>query len=45
MNAFAAFIVLYQTSPQEFLDMSPEQRIENVGHLIGQDRIVRTRPS
>ncbi|KII93076.1 hypothetical protein PLICRDRAFT_694319 [Plicaturopsis crispa FD-325 SS-3] len=40
MNAFAAFIVLYQTSPQEFLDMSPEQRIENVGHLIGQDRIV-----
>lgn len=40
MNTFAAFVVLYQNTIEDFLDSSPEARAENYGRLIGVDRIV-----
>jgi hypothetical protein len=40
MNRFVAFVILCQISLQDFVDLSPDARIEGFGHLIGVDRIV-----
>lgn len=35
MNRFSASIILYQVTPQTFLDMSDEERIDKFSHFIG----------
>ncbi|KAG2358874.1 hypothetical protein BDR07DRAFT_1611638 [Suillus spraguei] len=39
MNPFAAFVMLYQGSLQEILDMSPESRVAEFSYLVGSQRI------
>lgn len=39
MNPFAAFVMLYQGSLQEILDMSPESRVAQFSYLVGSQRI------
>ncbi|OAX38957.1 hypothetical protein K503DRAFT_856354 [Rhizopogon vinicolor AM-OR11-026] len=39
MNSFAAFVMLYQRSLQEILDMSSERRMEEFSDLMGKSRI------
>ncbi|KAG1747671.1 hypothetical protein EDB19DRAFT_2037030 [Suillus lakei] len=39
MNPFAAFVMLYQRSLQEILDMSPESRAAEFSYLVGTQRI------
>ena len=41
MNAFAAFVMLYDRSLETILDLSPEARLEDFGQLLGQERVVR----
>ncbi|KAG2153615.1 uncharacterized protein EDB93DRAFT_227664 [Suillus bovinus] len=39
MNHFAAFVMLYQGSLQEILNMSPESRVAEFSYLVGSQRI------
>lgn len=39
MNPFAAFVMLYQGSLQEILDMSAESRVVEFSYLVGSQRI------
>lgn len=39
MNPFAAFVMLYQRSLQDILDMSPESRAAEFSYLVGSQRI------
>ncbi|KAI9570183.1 hypothetical protein HD554DRAFT_388738 [Boletus coccyginus] len=39
MNAFAAFVMLYDRSLETILDLSPEARLEEFGQLLGQERV------
>ncbi|KAG1813861.1 uncharacterized protein BJ212DRAFT_1364133 [Suillus subaureus] len=39
MNPFAAFVMLYQGSLHEILDMSPESRAAEFSYLVGSQRI------
>ncbi|KAG1730675.1 uncharacterized protein EDB91DRAFT_1252534 [Suillus paluster] len=39
MNPFAAFVMLYQSSLQEILDMSPDKRVAEFSSLVGSQRI------
>ncbi|TFY68590.1 hypothetical protein EVJ58_g926 [Rhodofomes roseus] len=41
MNAFAASIILSQMSLDDFLDTSPEDRVQYFGPYVGHDRLVR----
>ena len=41
MNAFAAFVMLYDRSLETILDLSPETRLAEFGPLLGQGRMVR----
>jgi len=41
MNPFAAFVMLYQKSLQDILDMSPDGRGAEFSYLVGSQRIVR----
>ncbi|KAH0837950.1 hypothetical protein J3R83DRAFT_6185 [Lanmaoa asiatica] len=41
MNAFAAFVMLYDRSLEAILDLSPEARLADFGQLLGQERMVR----
>jgi hypothetical protein len=41
MNRFSASIILYQATPQNFLDMSDEERIEKFSYFIGVHALVR----
>jgi hypothetical protein len=41
MNHFAAFLILYQISFQDFLDCAPETRIEQFGGHVGVQRMVK----
>ncbi|KAG9313983.1 hypothetical protein JVU11DRAFT_4759 [Chiua virens] len=40
MNVFAAFIMLYDSSLEAILEMSPEARLANFGPLLGQERMM-----
>jgi hypothetical protein len=40
MNYFSASIVLSQVTAQQYVDMTPEQRIELFGEFIGVEAIV-----
>lgn len=40
MNRFSASIILYQVTPQNFLDMSDEERIEKFSYFIGVHALV-----
>ncbi|KIM77149.1 hypothetical protein PILCRDRAFT_825707 [Piloderma croceum F 1598] len=39
MNAFAASIILYQETLQDFLDLAAEARVLEFGHLVGTERV------
>ncbi|KAF8433539.1 hypothetical protein L210DRAFT_962649 [Boletus edulis BED1] len=39
MNAFAAFIMLYDKSLETILELSPEARLADFGHLLGEERM------
>lgn len=41
MNAFAAFVMLYERSLETILDLSPEVRLADFGQLLGEERMVR----
>lgn len=41
MNAFAAFVMLYDRSLETILDLRPEVRLAEFGPLLGQERMVR----
>ncbi|KZT72907.1 hypothetical protein DAEQUDRAFT_552793 [Daedalea quercina L-15889] len=41
MNAFAASIILSQMSLDDFLDTSPEDRVQYFGPYVGHERLVR----
>lgn len=41
MNAFAAFVMLYDRSLETILDLAPEVRLADFGQLLGQERMVR----
>ena len=41
MNAFAAFVMLYDRPLEAILDLSPEARLGKFGQLLGQERMVR----
>ena len=41
MNAFAAFVMLYDRSLETILDLSPEVRLAAFGQLLGEERMVR----
>ncbi|KAG6380800.1 hypothetical protein JVT61DRAFT_5184 [Boletus reticuloceps] len=45
MNAFAAFIMLYDKSLETILELSPEARLADFGHLLGEERMVRRQSS
>ncbi len=40
MNPFCAAIILSRTSPEEFLELTPSEREQAFGPLIGYNRIV-----
>jgi hypothetical protein len=40
MNAFAASIILYQETLQDFLDLAAETRVLEFGQLVGTERVV-----
>ena len=40
MNTFAASIILSQMSLDDFLDTSPEDRVQYFGPYVGHDRLV-----
>ena len=44
MNRFSASIILYQVTPQNFLDMSDEERIEKFSYFVGVRALVRLLP-
>jgi len=41
MNPFAAFVMLYEKSLRDILDMSPKHRTVEFSDLVGNQRIVR----
>ena len=41
MNAFASSVILCQKPLQEFLDSTPDVRLEEFGPLVGMYRMVR----
>lgn len=41
MNAFSAFVMLYNRSLESILELSPEVRLAEFGQLLGQERMVR----
>ncbi|CAK5279337.1 unnamed protein product [Mycena citricolor] len=41
MNHFAAYVILCQMDLQQFLDLSPEDRLQKLSWSIGKDRMVR----
>ncbi|KAG8219430.1 hypothetical protein J3R82DRAFT_355 [Butyriboletus roseoflavus] len=41
MNAFAAFVMLYDRSLETILELSPEARLADFDQLLGQERMVR----
>jgi hypothetical protein len=41
MNAFAAFVMLYERSLETILDLSHEVRLADFGQLLGEERMVR----
>lgn len=41
MNRFAAFMILCQIDLGEFLELSPEVRVEKFGVFVGLERMVR----
>ena len=45
MNAFAACVILSQMSVDQLLSLSPQERTERFGKLLGAKRVVRVRPS
>ncbi|KAH7924782.1 hypothetical protein BV22DRAFT_1012523 [Leucogyrophana mollusca] len=45
MNAFAAFVMLYQRTLQDIVDQSPDQRVQEFGPLIGEARVVSLHPA
>lgn len=40
MNTLAAVISLHQHSPEELLSMSPQERVDMLGSLLGVHRVV-----
>jgi len=40
MNVFVASVILSQVGLEEFLDASPEDRLQMFGPLVGMDRMV-----
>lgn len=44
MNVFAALIILCQKSLHDFLDLTPETRMIEFGHLVGGERLVSAVP-
>lgn len=40
MNVFAAAVILCSISLDDFLDKTPEERVEEFGDLIGRSRVV-----
>jgi hypothetical protein len=45
MNHFAAYVILCQIDLGEFLDLSPEERVERFGAFVGVERMVSRSPS
>jgi hypothetical protein len=40
MNHFAAYVILCQIDLGEFLELSPEERVERFGAFVGVERMV-----
>ncbi|KAH8094622.1 hypothetical protein BXZ70DRAFT_896480 [Cristinia sonorae] len=40
MNTFIASIILSQTTLEDFLQQSPDERLQNFGYLVGRERLV-----
>ncbi|KAK0461811.1 uncharacterized protein EV420DRAFT_1640112 [Desarmillaria tabescens] len=40
MNRFAAYVILCQITVEEFLDLSPQERIDRFGIYVGHERMV-----
>lgn len=40
MNRFAAYLILCQIDLEEFLELSPEERVERFGAFVGVERMV-----
>ncbi len=40
MNRFAAYVILCQITVEDFLDLSPQERIDRFGIYVGHERMV-----